>query len=53
MDENTTTEEIRKVCEKLKNGKAADNDGIPYEMYKFGRNNLLEKMNAIFGIMEK
>ena len=33
MDEEPDEEEIRKVCEMLKNGKAAGNDRIPYEMY--------------------
>ena len=36
MNHEPDEEEIRKVCKMLKNGKAAGNDKIPYEMYKFG-----------------
>ena len=48
MDEVPTIDEIKKVCEKLKNGKAAGNDRIPYEMYKFGGSTLLEKLNELY-----
>ena len=48
MDDEPDEEEIRKVCEMLKNGKAAGNDRIPYEMYKFGGRTMLEKMKELY-----
>ena len=49
MDDEPDEEEIRKVCEMLKNGKAAGNDKIPYEMYKFGGRTMLEKLKVVLG----
>ena len=56
MDGEPDEEEIRKVCKMLKNGKAAGNDKIPYEMYKFGGSTMLEKLKELYvdcGNMEK
>ena len=41
-------EEIRKVCKMLKNGKAAGNDKIPYEMYKFGGPTICGKLKELY-----
>ena len=48
MDDEPDEDEIKKVCEKLKNGKAAGNDRIPYEMYKFGGKIIVEKLKELF-----
>ena len=48
MDGEPDEEEIRKVCKMLKNGKAAGNDKIPYEMYKFGGRTMLEKLKELY-----
>ena len=48
MDDEPDVEEIRKVCEMLKNGKAAGNDRIPYEMYKFGGQTVCRRLKELY-----
>ena len=48
MDDEPDVEEIRKVCEMLKNGKAAGNDRILYEMYKFGGQTVCRRLKELY-----
>ena len=48
MNEEMSHDEIESFLKKLKNGKAAGPDGIPYEMFKNGGRCMIEKLHDIF-----
>lgn len=48
MDHEISRAEISKCVKKLKTGKAAGNDEIPYEFYKEGGNGIIEGMHGLF-----
>ena len=48
LDRNIERVEVKKVVSELKNGKAAGYDGVPYEMYKFGGEKVVDMLVNMF-----
>ena len=42
--------EVKEVVDKLKNGKAAGNDGVRYEMYKFGGDKVVDWLSELYKV---
>ena len=48
IDEEISKDEIRDILKKLKDGKAAGLDTIPYEMYKYGGEWVVENLHRLY-----
>ena len=51
LDREVESLEVKEVVDKLKNGKAAGNDGVPYEMYRFGGDKVVEWLSELYKVV--
>ena len=51
MDEKISVDEVKKVTQHLKNCKAAEIDGVPYEMYKNGGECMYERLADLYNVV--